>query len=128
MGVPVFDTRQEPVRELGQIDISVLNGAIGSHLENLQHKGGCKGFNQHREPDYRGDRSAEAAGEIKALTPDAFASEISSSKRAGWLHLMFGHWCFSGAWTICLPLMSGRHERRFERDDGRALHFAKYDQ
>jgi len=23
------------------------NGAIGSHLENLQRKGGFKGFNQH---------------------------------------------------------------------------------
>lgn len=25
----------------------IANGAIGSHLENLQRKGGFKGFNQH---------------------------------------------------------------------------------
>jgi hypothetical protein len=42
-----FSTPQEAVRELGQIDISVLNGSIGSQLENLQRKGGFKGFNQH---------------------------------------------------------------------------------
>ncbi|MDQ6860278.1 MAG: hypothetical protein M3032_03870 [Verrucomicrobiota bacterium] len=30
-----------------QFDEFVKNGAIGSHLENLQRKGGFKGFNQH---------------------------------------------------------------------------------
>lgn len=30
-----------------QFDEFVSKGAIGSHLENLQRKGGFKGFNQH---------------------------------------------------------------------------------
>ncbi|MGI9087204.1 MAG: hypothetical protein ACR2HH_05605 [Chthoniobacterales bacterium] len=30
-----------------QFDEFIANGAIGSHLENLQRKGGFKGFNQH---------------------------------------------------------------------------------
>ena len=30
-----------------QLDEFVKNGAIGSHLENLQRKGGFSGFNQH---------------------------------------------------------------------------------
>jgi len=31
----------------GQFQEFTTNGAIGSHLENLQRKGGFKGFNQH---------------------------------------------------------------------------------
>lgn len=44
--------RAERLRTNGSIDDAqfrefVKNGAIGSHLENLQRKGGFKGFNQH---------------------------------------------------------------------------------
>ncbi|CAA9212617.1 MAG: hypothetical protein AVDCRST_MAG42-37 [uncultured Chthoniobacterales bacterium] len=44
--------RAERLRTNGSIDEAqfgefVKNGAIGSHLENLQRKGGFKGFNQH---------------------------------------------------------------------------------
>src|SRR4051812_13442463 len=42
-----FSSPQEAVRELGQIDISVLNGSNRQPPRNLQRKGGFKGFNQH---------------------------------------------------------------------------------
>ena len=48
---PVRRERAERLRRSGLIDESQFNqfiaeGAIGSHLENLQRKGGFKGFNQ----------------------------------------------------------------------------------
>ena len=48
----VREQRAERLRTNGSIDDTqfgefVKNGAIGSHLENLQRKGGFKGFNQH---------------------------------------------------------------------------------
>jgi hypothetical protein len=49
---PVRRMRAERLREGGsiteaQFEEFTRNGAIGSHLENLQRKGGFKGFNQH---------------------------------------------------------------------------------
>ncbi len=49
---PVQQTRAERLLEndsitQAQFDEFIKNGAIGSHLENLQRKGGFKGFNQH---------------------------------------------------------------------------------
>lgn len=49
---PVQQTRAERLLEnesitQAQSDEFIKNGAIGSHLENLQRKGGFKGFNQH---------------------------------------------------------------------------------
>ena len=49
---PVARERAEKLRESGsitqeQFDEFTSRGAIGSHLENLQRKGGFKGFNQH---------------------------------------------------------------------------------
>ena len=48
---PVRRERAERLRRAGLIDEKqfhqfVTEGAIGSHLENLQRKGGFKGFNQ----------------------------------------------------------------------------------
>jgi hypothetical protein len=49
---PVRKERAEKLRQKGSITEEQLksfttDGAIGSHLENLQRKGGFKGFNQH---------------------------------------------------------------------------------
>jgi hypothetical protein len=48
---PVRKERAEKLRQKGSITEEQLksfttDGAIGSHLENLQRKGGFKGFNQ----------------------------------------------------------------------------------
>ena len=49
---PVRKERAEKLRQEGsiteeQFQTFTRDGAIGSHLENLQRKGGFKGFNQH---------------------------------------------------------------------------------
>jgi hypothetical protein len=51
-GWAVSRERAEKLRANGsitqeQFDEFTSKGAIGSHLENLQRKGGFKGFNQH---------------------------------------------------------------------------------
>ena len=48
---PVDATRVQKLAEAGKItgdqaEAFIRNGAIGSHLENLQRRGGFKGFNQ----------------------------------------------------------------------------------